>query len=293
VCQTIAKAVQADAATFASASVHIARSSVLADRLRGLATVWEKLHIPPDQRWLSDFDERSRNLASEAAELVARIQKHGLLPELPHISELIVQILKAGPSNSQDAKVQAWAAFAEALEPKGETEAGWDTWNRTGMGGKDLEMQEAGWQAFGVPACEQMCRRFSALCTILAKTIETEASVKSFPAEEDFTGWLKVSQAAILLIKDFPGLSKTIANARVSSAADRRKFRTNGQKGVRRRIDPVSFDAWRLAEIKRDLDAEDRDEPVHGFGLEERRGVHRANGQNDPQIRANRAGLAL
>jgi hypothetical protein len=70
---------------------------------------------------------------------------------------------------------------------------------------------------------------------------------------------LTVTAAAGLLRRDFPGLTARQASARVSKAAGAGKFVTNGKKGTARRIDAVSFDAWRLEQRDRDLDAEDRE----------------------------------
>jgi len=69
--------------------------------------------------------------------------------------------------------------------------------------------------------------------------------------------WLTVTEAAGLLIKDIPGLDIENAKARVSAAATRKAFRTNGQKGPKRRIQNDSFNSWRLKQRDRDLDKED------------------------------------
>jgi CheY-like chemotaxis protein len=69
-------------------------------------------------------------------------------------------------------------------------------------------------------------------------------------------GWLTVTQAAELLMHDVPGLDLAKARARTSTAASRQEFSVAGtRKG--RRIDPVSFAAWRLQQRDRDLDNED------------------------------------
>jgi hypothetical protein len=72
--------------------------------------------------------------------------------------------------------------------------------------------------------------------------------------------WLTVTEAGELVREDFPAITRENANARVSLGANRGQFRTNGQKGVARRIEPVSFNAWRLAKRDKDLDAADRDD---------------------------------
>lgn len=66
-------------------------------------------------------------------------------------------------------------------------------------------------------------------------------------------GWLTVQQAALEYVNDVDGLDLAKAKARVSSAASRGKFTTNGDTGNRRRIDPATFAAWRLAERDRNL----------------------------------------
>jgi CheY-like chemotaxis protein len=74
------------------------------------------------------------------------------------------------------------------------------------------------------------------------------------PAEA--TECLTVTSAAKLLMEDFPDLDLPKARSRISTAAGRRAFRFNGSRKDRR-IDPVSFDAWRLKQRNRDLAAED------------------------------------
>jgi DNA-binding response OmpR family regulator len=66
--------------------------------------------------------------------------------------------------------------------------------------------------------------------------------------------WLTVTEAATLLCQDVPGLDLKGARARVSWAAGAGKFRTNGEKGPGRRIDPTSFNSWRLQQRDIDLD---------------------------------------
>jgi hypothetical protein len=65
--------------------------------------------------------------------------------------------------------------------------------------------------------------------------------------------WLTVTDAAKLLMKDLPWLTLQKARARVSRAGGKdSKFTTNGIKGGKHRIEPNSFDSWRLKQ--RDLD---------------------------------------
>lgn len=77
--------------------------------------------------------------------------------------------------------------------------------------------------------------------------------------------WLTVKECALLLMKDRPHVELKQAMARISKAANAGKFTTNGQKRDARRVERTSFDAWRLQQRDRDLDAEDdekRFEPV-------------------------------
>ncbi len=75
------------------------------------------------------------------------------------------------------------------------------------------------------------------------------------PAREET--WLTVKDCALLLMKDLPHIELEHAKARVSKAANAGKFTTNGKKRDARRIERTSFDAWRLQQRDRDLDAED------------------------------------
>lgn len=68
--------------------------------------------------------------------------------------------------------------------------------------------------------------------------------------------WLTVTDAATLLQHDLPGLTLRKARSRVSTAASRGEFQAEGCRRARR-IEPVSFDAWRLKQRDGDLDAED------------------------------------
>lgn len=90
------------------------------------------------------------------------------------------------------------------------------------------------------------------LASLVRKVLEGEARSGN-------ASWLTVTAAAALLRRDFPELTARQASARVSKAASTGKFITNGKRGTARRIDVVSFDAWRLQQRDRDLDAEDRE----------------------------------
>ena len=85
--------------------------------------------------------------------------------------------------------------------------------------------------------------------------VDTLASLRP-PIQE--TTWLSVSQAASLLVNDLPFLDAKKAMARVSKAAESCKFVTNGKQRAARRVERISFDAWRLQQRDRDLDAEEK-----------------------------------
>lgn len=69
----------------------------------------------------------------------------------------------------------------------------------------------------------------------------------------DTTGWITVTEAAERHLSDRDGMSLETAKVRVTRAAGRKAFLAKGD-GRERRIDPVSFDAWRLAEREAALD---------------------------------------
>lgn len=73
---------------------------------------------------------------------------------------------------------------------------------------------------------------------------------------DDMT-WLTVTSAAELLMRDFPHLNLAKAKARVSAAAGRNAFRTNGKSRGLRRVEATSFDSWRLQVRDRQLDSDD------------------------------------
>jgi hypothetical protein len=72
--------------------------------------------------------------------------------------------------------------------------------------------------------------------------------------------WITVTEAAYLLMDDFPSLKGSLGRARsiVSRAATAGKFKTNGKKGYYRRIDAGSFAQWRIKLRDADLDKEDK-----------------------------------
>jgi hypothetical protein len=72
------------------------------------------------------------------------------------------------------------------------------------------------------------------------------------------TEWLTVGEAAKLFRKSASYLSSTSAKARISKAATAGKFVTNGETGAKRRIDTLTFHAWKSKAVDRGLDDEDK-----------------------------------
>jgi len=88
---------------------------------------------------------------------------------------------------------------------------------------------------------------------------DVEASIRQEHA--DLTAepvWLTVTEAAMKLMEVWDGLKLKHAKSRVSRAATRR-FRTNGEKRSKRRIDADSFSAWLLKQRERSLDRDNHD----------------------------------
>ncbi|MFN0136921.1 MAG: hypothetical protein ACKVS9_12485 [Phycisphaerae bacterium] len=73
------------------------------------------------------------------------------------------------------------------------------------------------------------------------------------PFEVPESTWLTVTDAARQLMTDIPGLSLDHARARVSEAAGKKLFRTNGRIRHSRRIEPITFARWRLDQRERDV----------------------------------------
>ncbi|HNQ22957.1 MAG TPA: hypothetical protein PKK06_07680 [Phycisphaerae bacterium] len=71
--------------------------------------------------------------------------------------------------------------------------------------------------------------------------------------------WLTTTEAAKLHLSDIDNLTLRAALVRVSRAATAGKFIVEG-RGHKRRIEPTSFDAWRLAERERNLNRIDDDD---------------------------------
>lgn len=74
----------------------------------------------------------------------------------------------------------------------------------------------------------------------------------------DRQGWLTVTQAARQHLEDIPGMTLAQATAKISRACDTHKILASGN-GRDRRIEPTSFDAWRLAQRERELDRADNE----------------------------------
>ena len=91
---------------------------------------------------------------------------------------------------------------------------------------------------------------------VLGEIRSKTAASREHAEPEAATEWLTVTNAAKLLLKDVPSLDLAKARSRISTAAGRKEFTFNGTRKDRR-IEPVSFDAWRLKQRDRDLDSED------------------------------------
>ena len=77
----------------------------------------------------------------------------------------------------------------------------------------------------------------------------------------DVGKWLTVTDAARLLMHDVPSLDLAKARSRISTAAGRKEFNFAGAREDRR-IEPHSFDSWRIKQRDRDLDQEDEEDDV-------------------------------
>jgi hypothetical protein len=91
---------------------------------------------------------------------------------------------------------------------------------------------------------------------VAGKLDRNRPAVSGAPEGDD---WLSVTQAAELLMGDLPALDLGKARSRISMAASRDEFRSEGSRRDRR-IDPHTFASWRLKQRDRDLDDEDDDE---------------------------------
>lgn len=93
-------------------------------------------------------------------------------------------------------------------------------------------------------------------CSCAIEGILRSAAVRALCPPVSRQLWLTVTEAAMLLAKDL-NIDPHLARARVSWASRKEKFVTNGETRAKKRIEPNSFDAWRLRARDRDLDAED------------------------------------
>jgi hypothetical protein len=95
-------------------------------------------------------------------------------------------------------------------------------------------------------------RRATIDCSVLRSMLQT---ISPPPAEPS---WLTVTEAARLVMADFPHLDIAPAKVRVTRAANAGQVATNSRTGRHRRLERQSLDAWRLAERDRDLAREER-----------------------------------
>jgi hypothetical protein len=79
------------------------------------------------------------------------------------------------------------------------------------------------------------------------------------PVADGKSGWHTATAAAKLLMRDIPDLNLAKARSRISTAAGKGEFKSYGTRRDRR-IEPTSFDAWRLKQRDRDLEQEDEED---------------------------------
>lgn len=99
------------------------------------------------------------------------------------------------------------------------------------------------------PSIEKIAAAWPTLPTPLRR-----AMLVIVDAAEPSREWLTTTEAAKLLVSDScDSILLTSAKSQVSQAAKHRKFQSEGDFS-RRRIEPTSFDAWRLQRRDRQLD---------------------------------------
>lgn len=204
-------------------------------------------------------------LLSNAGELMIEAYRNGWLPSWPELNDAIAENL-----TSRD-------LFIAAAGPELMPTAG-PTLNRVHY---DSAAQKAGavCQLFsrvgilpysGLQTIERYARACEGLANLIESThdaINTLQQPGTLPTRapqdakapvllaDDKRDWFTVTHAAELLMKDIPELTLEKAKSRVSKAAGEKKFVTNG-KGRARRIETISFKAWRLDQRDRDLDSD-------------------------------------
>ena len=100
--------------------------------------------------------------------------------------------------------------------------------------------------------------RLDELATLRGDAIEMDLEALSAAAWRLRPDWLSQQQAVDLLAKDLGRSDRKRLTAMVSTAGGRREFRTNGEAGVGKLIDAVSFAAWRLRKRDEALDRAER-----------------------------------
>jgi hypothetical protein len=106
------------------------------------------------------------------------------------------------------------------------------------------------------------CEYVLAASTIRRVVTFRHGSKWPVPATDDGgegTGWLTVTDAARRLMDVVSDLDLKKARARISVAAGRDEFQTNGKERTDRRIDRDSFSTWLLKQRERDLAEADAD----------------------------------
>lgn len=88
---------------------------------------------------------------------------------------------------------------------------------------------------------------------LIAAGLESISLDVPLPGARQGGEWLTVTEAARLHLGDLPGISLENAKSKISRACESGKIRSRGERTLRR-IDPISFDAWRLAQREADCD---------------------------------------
>lgn len=91
--------------------------------------------------------------------------------------------------------------------------------------------------------------------------LSTALGIESIPHQNaGAPDWIKHTEAAKMLCEAISGLVLKHARGRVSAAAGRDEFKTNGKKRRHLRIDRHTFSTWLWEQREKGLDAEDDDE---------------------------------
>lgn len=109
------------------------------------------------------------------------------------------------------------------------------------------ELATDGWHRYDAMTWLEIARELEVIA------LRIEASDRPTRRADERSEWLTVTEAAKLLQDVVSNLTLKKARARVSGAANRGEFRTNGEKGATRRIDHESVSAWLLKQREKHL----------------------------------------